>query len=70
MPAPLTTAEAIDAMRAEFSAKLERIEQFIVATTLRKPSRAEQAKAQGVTTNTVYRRERRLRERLEANGRI
>ncbi len=67
---PPTTAEAIDALRREFSAKLDRIERFIYDTTVRKPSREEQAKAQGVHRNTVYRRERRMRERLEANGTV
>lgn len=65
---PLTTAEAIDALRCEFSAKLDRIERFIIATTTNKPSRTEQAKQQGVHRNTVYRRERRMRERMAANG--
>ncbi|MFA6288071.1 MAG: hypothetical protein WC661_11865 [Opitutaceae bacterium] len=64
--AMLPGAHEIAELREDF-AELRRI---IIAATVGRPSRAEQAKKAGVSTATIYRREKALKTRLLLHGRF
>lgn len=65
-----TAAEELAALRAEIVPKLARIEAVIDALMVRRVSRTEQAASAGVSRGTLWRRERKLRDQVRANGRL
>lgn len=62
------TAAAIDALRAELSPKLERMENLLNKLLVERPSRRRQAEMAGVSRVTLWRRERKIELQRMVNG--
>lgn len=66
----MSLAEELAALRAEICPKLNRIEAVMNELLVKRPSRAEQAKKLGISTVTLWRREKRLALKMRVNGQL